>query len=345
MEIFKYQARFQPGMSLDESVTILVPSSTANIGPGFDIWAVGTKNPYLRVTCTKAESGVKIECRSPCQAPEGRVLGYAGRLAASELLKESGINKGVRILYEDSDDGYTVGGRGRSGAEIVGAVLSIAVAYDLRLSLQELIELSFRVEGHPDNVAASMNGGFNIMTTSPYDNRLLVDRYELPENLGLAIGFSSHQKTGGTEERRRVLARPVPKDLLVHQTGLASMVTAALLTGNTDRFLELVWGDRFHEPRRANKGCYGDFNAREFEGLKRYLFETFHVGLSVSGAGSDMDVWYNKDRHPNGIVDEISPTFVPWFKNHRITMSLKEMETAREGAYAYAQRVYGYGKA
>lgn len=332
-------------MSIDESVTALVPSSTANTGPGFDIWAVGTEKPYLKVTCTKAESGVEIECRSPCQPPEGRVLGYSGRQAAKKLLRESGINGGAHILYEDSDGGYPVGGLGRSGAEIVGAVMALSVAYDLRLSLQELIELSFRVEGHPDNVAASMNGGFNIMTMSPYDDHLLVDSYELPENLGLAIGFSSHPKTGGTEEYRRVLKRPVPKNDLVYQTGLASMITAALLTGDTNRFLELVWGDRFHEKRRADARLYGGFNSREFEEIKRELFGRFHVGLSVSGAGNNMQIWYNKDEHPNGIVDKISPTFVPWFQNHGVGMRLKEMETAREGAYACAQRVYGYGKA
>ena len=331
-------------MSLDKAI-IEVPSSTANVGPGYDIWSVAIRSPYLKVTCTRTKSGIEVLSTSPHQPPAGRELGYAGGLAAAHFLQKFDIKGGVSILYEDSDDGYPVGGLGRSGAEIVGAILSAAVAYDKILNLDELTTLSHQIEGHPDNVAASINGRFSIMATSPYNGGLIVDCYDLPENLGIAIGFSSHQKTGGTEAGRRVLRDPVPVADFVAQTGLVSMITAALIRGNVHRFLELVWGDRFHEPRRADAGFYGKFTGQDLAGLKRELFEKFNVGLCVSGAGPNMQAWYNKNDHLQGIAGVISPVVVPWFRERDIEMRIEEMGVAREGAHAYAQRVYGYGRA
>ncbi len=326
------------------SAKIVVPSSSANCGPGYDIWCVGTEKPYLSVACERTTGGIEIDCKSPYQPPQGRQLGYAGRKAAEQFLRDFGIKEGVRIRYEDSEDGYPTGGLGRSGAEIVGALLAAALAYDKKLSREDLIGLSHEIEGHPDNVAASINGRFNVIAQSPYTSRLLVDRYDVPENLGLAIGFSSHKKTGGTEAGREVLREPVPATDFVAQTGIVSMLTAALVSGNTDRALEVIWGDRFHEPRRADVEFYGKFGFQWLAELKRQLFADFHVGWCVSGAGPNMQAWYKKDEYSAGIVPVIERVIVPRFRERGIEMNLKEMQIAREGAYDYAQREYGFGK-
>ncbi len=325
-----------------DSATIAVPSSSANCGVGYDIHSVGLKNPYLRATGTRTNGGIEIECRSAHQPPAGRELGYAGRLALVRFFRNFGIKEGIHLLYEDGEGGYPVGGGGRSGAEIVGAFLAAAVVYGKKIIRNKFIARCHEVEGHPDNVAASTNGRFNIIALSPHDSRMIVDCYDTPENLGLAIGFSSHQKTGGTEAGRKVLRDPVSVGDFVAQTGSVSMLTAALVSGNTDRFIEFVGGDRFHEPRRANVGFYGNFNAPWLNELKRELYREFHVGWSVSGAGPGMQAWYSKTEHPSGIVPVISEAVERRFAERGISMRLQEMRIAKEGAYDYAQRNYGF---
>lgn len=325
-----------------DQVTIVVPASTANNGPGYDIWSIGLKSPQLRLTYTrKRRPGIEVAVRSRVSAPPGRILGYTGKRALERFLSEHGIDEGAYLLYED--EGYAVGGLGRSGAEAVGAITAAAVLYKRRFSRQDIVIWSARGEPdeHKDNVAASTNGRFNIISISPLTGEACVDCYEVPEDLGIAIGFSSHTKGEGTAKAREVLRAPLEVEDFVVQAGLISAMTAALVTGNIERVLQLAWGDRFHELRRADSGAYGPFSYDEFRRIKVRLFEAFHVALVVSGAGPNIAVLYSKKEHPTGIVATISPVIVPWFQERGIHIDLHEMEIASEGAYDYAQRHYG----
>ena len=85
-----------------DRATIIVPSSTANVGLGYDVWCLGLAQPELRVTCTRAQTGVELEpVRSAARPPEGRALGHAGLIALKTFMKDFAIPDGVRLLYED----------------------------------------------------------------------------------------------------------------------------------------------------------------------------------------------------------------------------------------------------
>ncbi|MBI4439698.1 hypothetical protein HY638_01890 [Candidatus Woesearchaeota archaeon] len=328
-----------------DQVSIYVPSSSANVGLGYDIWCLGLEQPQLIVDYTKkASPGIEVKVESPFEPPNGRVLGHAGVVALEKFLKEHKINDGAYLFYED--DGYPVGGLGRSGAEAVGAIMAAAVAYGIKLSRNDIIAASARGEPgeHKDNVAASTNGRFNIIVSStPYTRKPSVDFYDVPDDLGLVIGFSSHKKTGGTEEGRAALSKPVDVGDYVPQTGNISAATAALVTGNTKRFLELVWGDRFHQPRRSAVRFYGNFDDNEFTTLQRDIFEKLGVAWNVSGAGPNMQALYSKADYPDGLLTtEISRVLASWFAERGIEMNLKEMNIAKEGAYDCAKRIYDY---
>lgn len=327
-----------------DKVSIVVPSSSANVGLGYDIWCLGLKQPQLKVTYTRrTQPGIEFEAKSPYQPPAGRTLGYAGHVALDKFFKEKGINEGAHLYYED--DGFPVGGLGRSGAEAVGAIMAAAVIYEIKLSRNDVIVAGAKGEPgeHKDNVAASTNGRLNIIVPyTPATGRASVDFYDVPEDFGLAVGFSSYQKTGGTEAGREALKSPVDAKDFVDQTGLVSAATAAIVSGNTDRFLELVWGDKFHQPRRAHIRFYGNFDDHDFAELQKKLYEKFNVAWDVSGAGPNMQAKYSKKKYPNGIIKAISPVVVPWFADKGIDLKLEEMVIAKEGAYDYAQKHYNY---
>ncbi len=323
-----------------DEVKLIVPSSIANVGLGFDTWSFGTLQPSLKVTYTKTTGDIEIEAKSPYQPPPGRVLGYAGRQALESFFRQVGIKDGAHILYED--DNYSVGGTGRSAADAVGAVISAAIIYEKKFTRDEIIALSAKGEPgeHKDNVAGSVNGRFNVVAISPSSKTASIDVYEVPDNLGVVVGYSSHKKVEGTEGMRRVTKYPVLAEDFIAQIGLISAATGALISGNVNRFLELVWGDRFHEPRRADIGGYGNFTANEFAELKKELFDQYGVALNISGAGKNVHFLYNKQQYKNGIVDAISPKTLPWFRERGIEILLKETEIAKKGAYDYAMEHY-----
>ena len=147
-------------------IKIIIPSSSANVGLGYDIWCLGLEQPQLQLTYTreKRSKEILIDAKGRYQPPSGRILGYAGKIALQSYLKELGITEGAHLLYEDN--GYPVGGLGRSGAEAVGAIIAAAIIYNQKLSRTKTVVLSARGEPgeHKDNVAASVNGRFNIIT-------------------------------------------------------------------------------------------------------------------------------------------------------------------------------------
>lgn len=327
-----------------EQVSIVVPSSTANVGLYYDVGSLGLSSPTLTTTLTRNPDryGVNVHVKSPNTPPRGRELGHAGKTALSAFFEDHGIeDESVDLHYEDN--GYPVGGLGRSGAEAVGAVMAAAVIYDVKLSRDQIAAASAKGEPgrHMDNVAGSLNGRFNIISKSPFRSRFFVDYYSVPEDLGITIGLSSHQKTGGTEEGRKVLADLIDPSDFVTQSGLIAAATAALISGDIDGFLEYVTGDRYHEVRRANVGFYGNFNAKEFMDIKDTAWGAYGVALNVSGAGPNMELMYNKKKYPNGI-DAVKPVIAGWFSGHDIVMNFMDTEVSPGGAYDYAERIYSY---
>src|SRR3989338_1341423 len=119
---------------LMDKVTIMVPSSSANVGLGYDVWCLGLEEPCLQLTYTRSAlpMGITIEAKSAYAAPEGRVLGHAGRKALEQFLSDYDIHDGAYLNY--TDNGYPVGGLGRSGAEAVAAIMAAAVLYQIHLS-------------------------------------------------------------------------------------------------------------------------------------------------------------------------------------------------------------------
>jgi len=141
---------------------------------------------------------------------------------------------------------------------------------------------------HLDNVAASVRGGLNLISHSPASFEPMIDTYDIPENLGLLLGLSDHQKINGTEGMRQLLTEPIEREDFVNQGGLIASTIAALVSDNVDGVLERIWGDRFHEVRRADAKGYGNFTFEEFQELRRYLFKRERVAMVVSGAGPNM---------------------------------------------------------
>ena len=139
------------------SATSKAPSSTANLGPGFDVFGLGLDAFYDSVTVTKKGKGIRIA--NPDGTPSNALQNTAG-IVASKMAVEYGIKQGVEITIKK---GVPAGfGMGSSAASAAAAAVAFDRLFKLNLDPETLVrhagqgEMASAGTIHYDNVAASV---------------------------------------------------------------------------------------------------------------------------------------------------------------------------------------------
>ena len=247
-------------------VTIRVPATTANLGPGFDAFgcALGL---YTDVTFEETEYGLEITgCDEEFTGPDN--LAYVSYCAVLASLSEE--LRGVRIHI---DANIPIGrGLGSSAALLVAGAMGANVLRGNKLSTQGLLNITNAMEGHPDNLAPAFYGG---LTASMVDNGLPVtvnfplhpdwDFIALIPDFPLATTFA-----------RSVLPTELPRAEAVYNIAHGALVLKALELGD-EKLLRTAMQDRLHQPYR--KKLIADYDAIEA------LVRTTGAGFCLSGAG------------------------------------------------------------
>jgi len=154
-------------MSLSQ-VTVIAPATTANLGPGFDVFGLALKTPHDKVTLSMIPEDVVIEvtglsANSIPTAPEKNTAG----VVAKHILKEFHLKTGVAIKI---DKGIVPGmGLGSSAASAAAVAFGLNHLFNLQLDNKSLVGLAAKGEiasagyEHADNVSAVICGGFVIV--------------------------------------------------------------------------------------------------------------------------------------------------------------------------------------
>ena len=146
-------------------VTIRVPATTANLGPGFDAFGCAL-SLYTDVTFEETECGLEITgCDEAYTGPDN--LAYVSYCAVLASLSEE--IRGVKIHIDAHIP--ICRGLGSSAALLVAGAMGANVLRGNRLSTQGLLNITNAMEGHPDNLAPAFYGG---LTASMVDNGLPV---------------------------------------------------------------------------------------------------------------------------------------------------------------------------
>ena len=247
-------------------VTIRVPATTANLGPGFDAFGCAL-SLYTDVTFEETEAGLEITgCDEAFTGPDN--LAYTAYCAVLGSLSEE--VKGVKIHI---DAQIPIGrGLGSSAALLVAGAMAANVLRGNRLSTQGLMNITYAMEGHPDNLAPAFFGG---LTASMVDNGLPIT-VSFPlhpdwEILALIPDFELH-----THFARSVLPTQIPRADAVYNLSHGAMVLKALELGD-EKLLRNAMQDALHQPYR--KKLIPDYDA--IEGLVR----TSGAAFCLSGAG------------------------------------------------------------
>ena len=249
-----------------KKVTIRVPATTANLGPGFDAFGCAL-SLYTDVTFEETDSGLEITgCEEEYTGPDN--LAYVSYCAVLASLSEE--VRGVKIHINAQ---IPIGrGLGSSAALLVAGAMGANVLRGNKLSTQGLLNITNAMEGHPDNLAPAFFGG---LTASMVDNGLPVTvNFPLHKDwefLALVPDFEI-----ATTFARSVLPTEVPRADAVYNISHGAMVLKALELGD-EKLLRNAMQDKLHQPYR--KKLIGDYEAIES------LVRTAGAAFCISGAG------------------------------------------------------------
>ena len=247
-------------------VTIRVPATTANMGPGFDAFGCAL-SLYTDVTFEETEEGLEITgCDEEFSGPDN--LAYTSYCAVLASLSEE--VRGIKIHIDAHIP--ICRGLGSSAALLVAGAMGANVLRGNKLSTQGLLNITNAMEGHPDNLAPAFYGG---LTASMVDNGLPVTvnfpLHPAWEFLALIPDFDLP-----TTKARAVLPEQVSRADAIYNISHGAMVLKALELGD-EKLLRNAMQDRLHQKYR--KHLITDYEA--IEGLVR----TTGAAFCLSGAG------------------------------------------------------------
>ena len=249
-----------------KKVTIRVPATTANLGPGFDAFGCAL-SLYTDVTFEEMESGLEITgCDEAYAGPDN--MAYTAYCAVLESLSEE--IRGVKIHINAQIP--ICRGLGSSAALLVAGAMGANVLRGNKLSTQGLLNITNAMEGHPDNLAPAFFGG---LTASMVDNGLPVCvNFPLHpdwEFLALVPDFDLP-----TPLARSVLPTEYDRSDAVYNIAHGALVLKALELGD-EKLLRNAMQDRLHQSYR--KSMIPDYEKIEA------LVRTTGAAFCLSGAG------------------------------------------------------------
>ena len=218
------------------SVTVRVPATSANLGPGFDTLGIAL-DLYGDVTVTWSDR--------PARFPENRgeqlALG-----AANAVYQHAGRPRpsGLRVTVQSA---IPVGrGLGASAVLRVGAVIGANILLGEPFDREMVLRIATELEGHADNAAPALLGGFQVVVWT--GAAVVHVGVPLPEGLRCVLFVPELDMPTG--ESRKLLPRQLERRDAVHNIGRAALLVAALATGRLDA-LDLATQDVLHQPARS----------------------------------------------------------------------------------------------
>lgn len=218
------------------SVTVRVPATSANLGPGFDALGVAI-DLYGEITVTWSDR--------PARFPENR--GEQLALGAAQAVYQHLGRPRPSGLHAAVAGGIPVGrGLGASAVLRVGAVMGANILVGEPLDQETVLRIATELEGHADNAAPALLGGFQVVVWTG----ARVEHITVPVAADLRFVLFVPELDMPTGESRKLLPRSLERRDAVHNIGRAALLVAALATGRTDA-LDLATQDVLHQPARS----------------------------------------------------------------------------------------------
>ncbi len=258
-----------------KKVNVSVPSTTANLGPGFDCLGAAL-DLYNEFVFTRIDGGgdrfdlimESTDGNHLRGGPENLVYRAAQKVWSSANVSPFALEARVKLAVPPAR------GLGSSATAIVAGLIGANAIMDSPLPKEKLLELAIDIEGHPDNVVPSLLGGL-CLTARSSSQRWRIVRCEWHHSIKAVVAIPAIRLS--TSEARRVMPKNIPISDAVTNMGALTLLLNGLKTGNGELIKEGMF-DRLHEPYRW-KLIKGGLDVKE-AALKAGAF-----GCAISGAG------------------------------------------------------------
>ena len=270
---------------------VRAPASSANLGPGYDVLAAALS---LELELEVEETGEFFVHSDVPGLPTDR-----SNLCVRAFER---LHPADDVTFQIRSEIPASAGLGSSAAAIVAGLAAADHMYELDAPI---FELAVELEGHPDNVAAAVHGGF-VICPGPGEEPV---RFDPPPGLEGVVAIPDHEVQ--TAEARAAMPAEVPVAEAVHNVGHAALLVLGLAK---DDFSMIGRGlhDLVHQPRRRS------LYPRSMELVDR-AEELGAVGATISGAGPTVLFWCHWQQ-TGGLVERLKAK-APDYEVRRVTFS------------------------
>ena len=257
---------------------IIVPATSANVGPGFDSVGVAVTK-YLEIQVCEEREEWMIEHQL------GKWIPRDERNLLLKIALQIVPDLQPRRLKMISDIPLARG-LGSSSSVIVAGIELANQLGNLKLSDHDKLQLATKIEGHPDNVAPAIYG--NLVIASSVEDQVSAVVAPFPECAFLAYIPNYELRT---RDSRGVLPKKLSYKEAVAASSIANVAIAALLTGDMVKAGQAIESDLFHERYRQEL-------VREFATIKKVAKKNGAYATYLSGAGPTVMVLADPDKMP-----------------------------------------------
>ncbi|WP_251938047.1 homoserine kinase [Streptococcus sp. Marseille-Q0941] len=257
---------------------IIVPATSANVGPGFDSVGVAVTK-YLEIQVCEEREEWMIEHQL------GKWIPRDERNLLLKIALQIAPDLQPRRLKMVSDIPLARG-LGSSSSVIVAGIELANQLGNLKLTAHEKLQLATKIEGHPDNVAPAIYG--NLVIASSVEGQVSAVVAPFPECAFLAYIPNYELRT---RDSRGVLPKKLSYKEAVAASSIANVAIATLLTGDMIKAGQAIENDLFHERYRQEL-------VREFATIKKVAKINGAYATYLSGAGPTVMVLADPDKMP-----------------------------------------------
>ena len=290
-----------------KKVTVEAPASSANLGPGFDVFALALASPNDMVTLRAeraAKPRVKIRQVYGPTVPLVAAKNSAGTVCLA-MAKDRGVNASITM---EITKGVPTGlGMGSSGASAAAAAVSMNLLFEMEMSSDDLIYYAGKGEkavsgtAHYDNVSASVLGGFVVVCAS--GERPIATRLDAPEKMSLCMVTPSVKlPERKTEYARSLLPTSVGLETLVSNIANASLMVSGFARRDIGMIGRGMDGRFVEEARKTMIPGY--------DSVKESALEAGASGVCISGAGPSVLAVVDRSKaNPPGVLNAMVTRF------------------------------------
>ncbi|MEZ4741174.1 MAG: homoserine kinase [Bdellovibrionota bacterium] len=300
-------------------VKVFAPATIGNVGPGFDVlgMAFSSMGDIITVELTGNNSYIDSIVGRDAQKIPMDAKKNCAIIAAEAMLRNKGINKGVKISIEKSLP--VAGGLGASAASCVGGAMGAAAAANLEVSNEEImiaaLEGEEKVAGrHLDNIAPCLFGGFTLVLSEAPPQV-----YSLPFKNDWWVCIFTPKCEIETKKAREVLPKQLTTKTWVNQMRNAIGLVSAFSLGDVN-LARASLVDYFSEPYRSH--LIDDFGI-----IKNIMSDNNAIGSSISGSGPTIFALFEKKAQAESCKTSLENQFP------KQSSSICIGEAATKGAY------------